>query len=1147
MAALEERIKAYPRDKLEKVFQQSLEKCRSLEAQLQGLRQEQQQLEAAVAVADAAAGKNAASGGGMQEDAAPSDVEPGGPDQALAEQAQAEAQVVLRAEQERLLVEQQRVAEDAERALRDRLAELQQEGADFDRDWAVGSGSECEADGEDAQNETDHVVLREEEAADADVEVHAINQMSIDAVMAEFAEFQGQVAAAQRAVAEQVARAEREAARMREENEAAAQAAAEKGASEKERRAQEAARSSARYEEVERAVVDCQQRLADLSQEIEAATAAAAESEDAAVDAQQKANEPCQEKAPTKKSGEASVKPVDTKAAERVATLEQRKAELEQVLAQKKSQDVPAAERELAETQQKVALAKQVAENRTAGAEAEELRKALSEWEAKKLASLKGLRVSLRELYAASEKFDATQMGQVLEDVSRVFAEWESAVQGCSDPSRPVPAVDADQLGGVAAAVTASFQRLFEAQRERVRQLGTTNKQLQSRLQETKAEGKAVVSEFVESTKDSAQAARDAVANLEGEIEKLKQDLKKETESDKREAEKLKKYDVVIEQAKVKLAGNEKKVLGLKSELAGRQEEHVGLQMELDRVKHAGVDAMGCEVVACVEVEVGALGRGEATGRSTVGAMGKMQAGAATTAGAGSSSGAEDDGTSTSGAAPETAREVWCLLKNANPSTENGTAPTPAAPSLSREELNKRWWRRDRLQALMGSSRSTTTAPFNFPVPVQQQHRLAIATREQKLQQVVSVRKEREKWLENLQSEYSKYKKKAETVAKLQKQQGGGQDVDGSLLEKMQAENAELRSRITAVSAEIRSLQQSNGNHCENVARIRGEILALCDALAQKQSQQAMFEKKRQALRAEIAEKEEEREMLDKFAVEQNAGRKKALDQEVDILRTLQKNLEVEMRGLQQKLEVLVAEGKVELERMTRAQTGVPMGKGGGGHVPSGDGEKGDRATLTEPAAGAAVGNGTLPQHQDHDPLAFEPPPRHNSTASSFTSETTSATELHLHSSSSRQPSVAWSDLMELRGLIRQYEQCIEQEKRDEELLKQQNDHLIAQLQEVYSCTNLKQNIGERTQVEYIRNVFRSFLAETEPVTSLEHEQCIPVLLKFLEFDVVEQEQIRARRAEMKGGGGGVYEAAAREGARVLGEGVSRLRGWMKW
>ncbi len=51
--------------------------------------------------------------------------------------------------------------------------------------------------------------------------------------------------------------------------------------------------------------------------------------------------------------------------------------------------------------------------------------------------------------------------------------------------------------------------------------------------------------------------------------------------------------------------------------------------------------------------------------------------------------------------------------------------------------------------------------------------------------------------------------------------------------------------------------------------------------------------------------------------------------------------------------------------------------------------------------------------------------------------------------------------------------------------------------------------------MEYIRCVFRQFL-DCFVTGPDEHEQCIPVLLKFLEFDMEEQAQILRRRQEMR-------------------------------
>ncbi|CAD7924851.1 unnamed protein product [Amoebophrya sp. A25] len=688
----------------------------------------------------------------------------------------------------------------------------------------------------------------------------------------------------------------------------------------------------------------------------------------------------------------------------------------------------------LSTAKRKVGLLQEIAARHDVAQEEHRLRDALAKLEKRRSEGCQKLSEALAAVYRDSSKFSENQVTTLVQNLERLCT--QAAGGGVTT---------GQLLESLESGAAAVLHRGLDDRRERVRALGITTKGLQAQLADARAEGKAVVSELTEGKRDAFQASKSTLRQLKAEVDSLAKEIRKETENGKKEGEKLGKYRQVIEQARQKLHSNEKKVAGLRTQLRNRQEEHVELQNELDQMKKAeAAFGQGCDVQVLAAVEVPNF---VSAGGSSVSAGSAPPAGGASAATFNSTK--DHDHGYVGRAVSSSNTTTWCLLKE------------PPCGGAKRKH-GKVWWTREQLAEV-------TSSTAVFPDSLQEQFRACLSSHKAALTRSEEALSERQRFLDSLVGEYEKYRKKAETVARLQDRNGS--PVEKDTLERLQQENQEVRAQVSAVSTEIRGLQQSNGQHHAKVLALRSDILRICDSLAQKSSQRGSFEKKLVRLRAEVSEKDEERELLTRFADE---GRKKALDQEVDILRTLEKNLQMECKTLKSRLEAATA--------------------------PNRSGEADDRAGNTVPqvldadvgaTAGSASATSDVGTPRDRSASTDTPPAGPDDEG--------------------RAPSAAWSEVMELRSLLRQYEQAVEQEERDEELLRQQNEHILAQLQDIYACCNLKGNMGQRVQLEYIRNVFRQVLSEEAAHTG-EHEQCVAVLLEFLEFDIREQDQIRKKR-----------------------------------
>ncbi|CAD7928948.1 unnamed protein product [Amoebophrya sp. A120] len=1178
MSTVEERIKVLPRDKLENLFHKSLEKCRTVEGQAQALQQEQAVVKKEQEVTQPSEKEDNTQPDVQQKN----DVDD---DTAGAENKEAQEQERIHAEQVAELQKKQNSDLEDQRANCERECASLQASLDEVRGRLVASEEDSEVVDEGGSSAVvlpvDEAALSEALASQEHEDLRKRLATTREGIVAEKRKAQDERARRKASVEEQLRVRAQEAERERAQKNAVLRAASDERVLRERQDAEErVALVDKEIQKLKTAVEDTQEDLraaAEKENQLQAEVAAAvAETSHQASD-----EPPAQQPTPPADSNTAEDCSTASKS-EEIDALEKQQVDLEnriQALKADQAQKEEELNARIRDARQKVSLLDEHAAKRKTLAGAANLRRELET----RRNYLTELEKNLADLYSNSTKFEAEQTQVVKQEIATLTSDWKGLLTSSDSFSAATTGRltnNAEWMGALSSAASSAFQRILEDKRERVRALGNTNKVLQAQLQETKAEGKAVVSEFSESRKDTAQNALDELEKLQKEVEDLKRTKKKDVEFTQKEQEKLQKYEKVIQQADAKLKVNQKKCSALKEQLQKQQEEHVAAQMELDRAKHAGqeLDFDHEEVLACVEVPVrGTAASASSTSSSTTrpktptGSVGVLTKNPA-------------KNSTSKNLQPDS--EIWCLLKHQSKNLDK----TSTAKDLAYKQ-SKCWWRLQQLEELLPKATSTT-----FPVPLQTQYRQLLEKQEQRVLQVTEVRKEREKCLENLRAEYQKYKKKADTVAKLQQQQtssfssssdgaGGTCTSEQSLkpeesmakgLEKLQSDNAELRSHIAAVSKEIRELQQGNTLHHQTVGKIRTEILRICDSLAQKSTQQTSFEKKKQSIRQEIQNKEEERFMLENYAVEQNSTRKKALDQEVDILRTLEKNLQVERKTLQEKLASLLEERREQNERTTTAR----KDEKDDGKAVAGAEEAGKKESLEAPPEdagkklqlplGVSTNSSAIPpEHQTKGP-SFLPPNRITTTSGgSSTTQSTAPEQVYQNNNLEevlRQPTVAWSDLMELRALIRQYEQCLEQEKRDEDLLRQQNDHLIFQLQEIYSTTNLQQNMSEQTQLEYIRNVFRQFLdldengssslyqnltsslggsrsssAGTLQKLAEEHEQCIPVLLKFLEFDLVEQEQIRQKRA--KKAESSYYQNAANETAKM----ITNLRGWLRF
>ncbi len=702
---------------------------------------------------------------------------------------------------------------------------------------------------------------------------------------------------------------------------------------------------------------------------------------------------------------------------------------------------------------------------------------------------------------------------------------------------------------------------------------------LQSNIQEKKTATKEQLVIFLDDQKSSCLDVQNELDALGTEIEKQKQSRETEIEQQEREDAKMAKYKQIMEQAGAKLKANEKKIAQLQEQLHGKQEQQVNLQEEVDRVKRADKDFFGSfsskEVQLTVEVEVST-----APGSSVVAAATSLtkavepenEKGTAAIQ-TGASEGAKDLKKSESTANPRTEKEIWCMLRENNGGKES--------ESEKGNRRRRRWWKKGQLVELMsastssgaGESLSSTNSPSEssrsaatnvlpsvlnvetrIPPPMQTLIRQATSVREEEAAVVRRLKDERSRFLANVAEEYEKYKRKAATVVKIQAEQASGPMEAKALAQTIaqtMEKNQSLRQEVNNLALEIQKVQQSNAGVDSKITQARSDILLLSDGLTQKQSQFASFEKKKADLEIELQEKVEEARIAEKYWRDEERGRKHAMEQEVEILKTLAKNLEIEIKTLKDRYATMDRRGSHASGGI--ASNGTPLttpqnalapsidlctaagecsGEGSGGASENSPQKNASSSMATSTAAvnddnswsqnnnnskeesttgesKSSVQNSSGSVSQDEEqrkkshqrsgrascgaqPLELprSTSPVEDSVIANVTPTNRSAdarknpmnnrlklnlkgigsSEIDLRDDgdAERKPTVPWSDIMELRALIRQYEQCTEQEKRDEELLRQQNEHLILQLQ-VVSSNSIQSNSIELCYYDHVR------------------------------------------------------------------------------
>uniref|UniRef100_A0A7S1WVJ9 GRIP domain-containing protein n=1 Tax=Alexandrium catenella TaxID=2925 RepID=A0A7S1WVJ9_ALECA len=435
--------------------------------------------------------------------------------------------------------------------------------------------------------------------------------------------------------------------------------------------------------------------------------------------------------------------------------------------------------------------------------------------------------------------------------------------------------------------------------------------------------------------------------------------------------------------------------------------------------------------------------------------------------------------------------DIWCLLKDGGEAEQDSS-------SEARSAAANRWWKLSQLEA------------GEKPVALQKRWRGEVSALRAQMQRF-------KRKSEEMQEEFDGYKQKANAAL-----QTGATHCEEVQLKSRQVE--QLGEQLRAATLDVQRAHEDKAKANEELSETRRrlqETLAKGSELekvlerraregeercyAEVSSSRSRFEAQREALELKWSENE------------------RAYQQELDLRRAQKESLDEEVEGL-----------RAMLTQRGASATGMDQGMDDGAAA-SGAGAAVAASSSTGPAADAAPELARSPlavggQEGQRDAASESggqswprSSPRTFSRADDPEGEDddapTTTQQVLPQPDSSYHASVTWQGIVQLRSQVRQLENSLQEERQQHGSTRREREAAKAEIREMNMQQSLSNTVGQRQQMEYIRNVFRKFI-ETCPVGSAEHEQMIFVLTTFFKFPDDDAKVINKNRQSAKSQGG---------------------------
>lgn len=405
--------------------------------------------------------------------------------------------------------------------------------------------------------------------------------------------------------------------------------------------------------------------------------------------------------------------------------------------------------------------------------------------------------------------------------------------------------------------------------------------------------------------------------------------------------------------------------------------------------------------------------------------------------------------------------DVWCLIS----ARQNGSVAHQDNGHTAASNSKSRWWLLSQLDT------------DEKPMPLQRRWKGEVSA----LRAQMTMLKRRS---EEVQEEFDSYRQKAGAALQTTAGRSEGMEARERKLE-------QLGEQLQARDMELQRLQAEKAKATEALALVRRQLQ---DAQLQHNATEQAHElrlREAERNRATALEACEQRLAAEKSALEQSwCHKERDYQQELDLRKAQRDTLEEEVESLRTRLAKPRAPSP-ELPASPRSAAGSEDGRAG---RPVTRLEIPGLPHVMQPSPDSSAPHSGRGPASDAGSGREQPSPKPpTSTPASQPSALTGPAGYSLAASAARQ------DLAALRSRMRQLEMALEEEKKGQVSIKQENESLRVEVREMQQQELLSKTVSQHQHMEYIRNVFRKFIDGLPPAAP-EREQLIPVLMAFFQF-----------------------------------------------
>lgn len=605
-------------------------------------------------------------------------------------------------------------------------------------------------------------------------------------------------------------------------------------------------------------------------------------------------------------------------------------------------------------------------------------------------------------------------------------------------------------------------------------ELGTTRDKLSAAEEEgarSRQELEAKMGQVVAKAKEHMKQMQGRLEGLENESKTLSEQVKEKEESLRQQNDKVQKYKQLMGQANSRLEDNDGKTKDLEEALKKSQSQRVKLQQQMGSMEQfymlppsrEEVERMG-GVALVVEEEGG---------------------------------------------------EAWCLIHNNAPKEasvldDNDGDADPDSPKNPSSHARQRWWPLAQLDL---------DDTIEVPVPLQRRWKGETSALRQQMVQF------KEK-AERLEEEFERYRQKAHAAL-------SASATNSQELHMRERKMEQLGEQLQTMAMDLQRAQDEKAKTSQDLSETKR---SLQEAVGQRNDiemqLEAQVKEAEQRLAKSIAEFNEKRDVdIGELQVKAQE-RENNLHQELEKVRTLKDSLEEEAETLRTRLAnrpnapvlpvapvmpiaepELVSPSREQKTEETEDTEDKPRTEPASDFTEepvltknlretAGDAEAAPKLNLSRHSPDSRMAPEVAESEED-GPKGERPrlPPQ--------------AYSLHT--------STAWQDLVNLRSQVRHLEISLEEEKHGHDRTRKQCDMLKAEVREMEMQQRLQKTVGQSTQMEYIRNVFRRFIESMPVAAKAEHEGLVPVLMTFFQFPDDEVKNIQQKRLQLGQQGQGFW------------------------